>query len=181
MDDKVKLLEDLIDQHEKAVTKLAFTYVKDWSAAQDIAQEVFISVYQGLENFKQESTYKTWIYRITVNKCKDLQRSAYFRRNIITDSVGRLFKGKEENPADMVIKQEEMQGIAQDVFLLPVKYREVIILYYYQGLSTKEIAVLLDCKSSTVRTRLDRARNKLQAISKRRETIEPGSVERLKG
>ncbi|MGF2618168.1 sigma-70 family RNA polymerase sigma factor [Rossellomorea aquimaris] len=180
MEDRIKILEDLIDEHEASVTKLAFTYVKDWSTAQDIAQEVFISVFNGLETFQHNSAYKTWIYRITVNKCKDMLGSAYFRRNVLTESVARIFKGSEADTADKVIRMEEMKGISRDVFSLPEKYREIIILYYYEELTTEEISELLDIGSSTIRTRLARARHKLQSLSKRRDQVEQRPAEKFK-
>jgi RNA polymerase sigma-70 factor, ECF subfamily len=160
---KVQLIERLIDDYEQQILKLTYFYVHDWSAAQDICQEVFIKAYNALDDFNQESTYKTWIYRIAINKCKDYKKSAYFRKNTIVDRFHRILnKEVAANPEDELLKSEHNDTVAQHIFSLPIKYREAIILYYYEDLSTDEIGDLLKVNPSTVRTRLNRGREKLK-------------------
>ncbi|WP_257988185.1 sigma-70 family RNA polymerase sigma factor [Bacillus sp. V33-4] len=65
----------LMEEYGKSVVRLAYTYVRQKQLAEDIAQEVFIKCYKNLNMFRNESSYKTWIYRITVNKCKDVMKS----------------------------------------------------------------------------------------------------------
>jgi RNA polymerase sigma factor (sigma-70 family) len=73
----------LMEEYGDMVIRLAFTYVKQKQLAEDISQEVFISCYKNLTTFQNKSSYKTWIYRITVNKCKDLLRSWSFKNLFI--------------------------------------------------------------------------------------------------
>ncbi|MCA1065412.1 sigma-70 family RNA polymerase sigma factor [Rossellomorea sp. AcN35-11] len=158
-----RLIENLIDEYEVQVTKLAYLYVKDWPAAQDITQEVFIKAFHALHQFNHNSSYKTWIYRIAINLCKDYKRSAYFRRNMIVNKFHTLLKKEASvSPEQELILNEENDSVASHVFSLPLKYKEVILLYYYEELSTQEIGDMLGINPSTVRTRLDRGREKLK-------------------
>ncbi|MBW3110318.1 sigma-70 family RNA polymerase sigma factor [Bacillus sp. MCCB 382] len=167
------LIETLIDQYETQITKLAYIYVQDWSTAQDICQEVFIKAYHSLGSFNQNSSYKTWIYRIAVNQCKDYKKSAYFRRNTVVDKFHRMFnKEIAATPEQELIQTEENNSVSAQIFALPMKYREIILLYYYEELTTDEIGELLNLKASTVRTRLDRGRQKLKTLLQGRGTDE---------
>jgi RNA polymerase sigma-70 factor, ECF subfamily len=175
------LIETLIDNYEIQITKLAYMYVQDWSTAQDICQEVFIKAYNSLDNFNENASYKTWIYRITVNQCKDYKKSAYFRRNTVVDKFHRMFnKEIAATPEQELLQTEEKNSVSAQIFALPVKYREIILLYYYEELSTEEIGELLNIKSSTVRTRLDRGRQKLKVMLQGRGTDEQGSFTQSK-
>ncbi|MGG3915958.1 sigma-70 family RNA polymerase sigma factor [Rossellomorea vietnamensis] len=167
------LIETLIDQYETQITKLAYMYVQDWSTAQDICQEVFIKAYHSLGSFNQNSSYKTWIYRIAVNQCKDYKKSAYFRRNTVVDKFHRMFnKEIAATPEQVLLQTEENNSVSAQIFALPMKYREIILLYYYEELTTDEIGELLNIKASTVRTRLDRGRQKLKVMLQGRGTDE---------
>jgi RNA polymerase sigma-70 factor, ECF subfamily len=170
---KHRLIETLIDQYETPLTKLAYFYVQDWSTAQDICQEVFIKAYDALDQFNHQSSYKTWIYRITVNKCKDYKKSAYFRRNTVVDKFHRFFnKEIAATPEQELLQTEEKNSLSAHIFALPMKYREIILLYYYEEMTTAEISELLNVNSSTVRTRLDRGRQKLKTLLQGRDKDE---------
>jgi RNA polymerase sigma-70 factor, ECF subfamily len=170
---KNHLIESLIDEYETPITKLAYFYVRDWPTAQDICQEVFIKVYDVLDQFNHQSSYKTWIYRITINKCKDYKKSAYFRKNTVVDKFHRFFNTEiAVTPEQVLLQSEEQTSMAALIFTLPVKYREIVLLYYYEELTTQEISDMLNINSSTVRTRLDRGRQKLKTMLQRRDKDE---------
>ena len=154
--------EELIEAYEKAVTNFAFTYVKDWNQAEEITQEVFIKVHKHLGTFDWRSTVKTWLFSITANQCKDHLRAAGRKANGFQRIIQSFVSRNEESPEEVYIKLEESRSLAQDVLALPLKYREVLVLFYYEELSTVEIAKLLIMNASTVRTRLDRARGLLR-------------------
>ena len=69
------ILRELIDLYAESIKMLAFTYVQNWSTAEDITQDVFIKCYEKMEDFRGDSTYKTWLYKITRNKCIDYLKS----------------------------------------------------------------------------------------------------------
>lgn len=160
-------LEYLMKRFGKKVFKLAYYHLKDRQQAEDIVQEVFCRVYQNLASFRNESSYYTWIYRITVNLCKDYLRSAYFRR-IIPWSDFRYLDNMQKSEARMF---EAVEGgeIFRKVMDLPLKYRTVIALYYFEEMTTKEIGEVLNIKENAVRTRLSRARNILRDLLARGE------------
>jgi len=150
-------LEWLMKEYGDQVTRLAFTYMKQKQLSEDIAQEVFIKCYENLESFRHESSYKTWLYRITVNLCKDKLRSWSFRHIILTEFFSKT-KSTNKSPEMELVGLENKQLIAEKILSLPVKYREVIILYYYEEMSYNQISTLLDLRLQTIKSRLHRAR-----------------------
>ncbi|MGI6552311.1 MAG: sigma-70 family RNA polymerase sigma factor [Bacillota bacterium] len=159
-DPRGEQLEYLMRRFGQKVQKLAYYYVRDRHQAEDIAQEVFCRVYRHLDRFRGESSYYTWIYRITVNLCKDYLRSAYFRRMIPWGEF-RYLENLRQREARLF---EAVEGgeLFQKVMDLPLKYRTVTALYYFEDMSTGEIAEILRVKENLVRTWLYRARKLLQ-------------------
>ncbi|WP_121603735.1 sigma-70 family RNA polymerase sigma factor [Virgibacillus sp. Bac332] len=86
------LLEELMGLYGDELKRIAYLYVNDISQSEDIVQEVFISCYKNFHRFNKKSSYKTWLYRITINKCKDYQRKWSFR-NIVYKPVISTIKG----------------------------------------------------------------------------------------
>jgi RNA polymerase sigma factor (sigma-70 family) len=152
----------LMDEYGDMVLRVAYTYVKKQQLAEDISQEVFISCFNHLEQFQNRSTYKTWLYRITVNKCKDVLKSWSFRNLYYKDFLQNILKTGTPGSDTMMILSEEKEMIFNQVISLPLKLREVITLYYYEELSIDEIAKLLNLNTNTVKTRLHRGRNSLK-------------------
>ncbi|WP_164669795.1 sigma-70 family RNA polymerase sigma factor [Virgibacillus doumboii] len=164
MEDKEIILEKIMVEHGSDLVRLAFTYVKDKETAKDIVQNTFIKCYENLDNFRCESTLKTWLYRITINECKDYLRSWHHRKvqakSFIQETVNSILPSAE----DKVIRESENQEIKKFVFSLPKIYREVIYLYYYKSFIIEEIAEVTDLSINTVKTRLRRGRQKLKSI-----------------
>ena len=80
--EKNELLRELIDDYAERIKRLAYTYVKNWAVADDITQDVFISCFKNIVHFRGDSSYKTWLFKITVNRCKDYLKSKWFRSMI---------------------------------------------------------------------------------------------------
>jgi RNA polymerase sigma factor (sigma-70 family) len=158
---KEQVLDEAMNEYGSHITRLAYSYVKDISTAEDITQDAFLKCYTKLDSFKGNSSLKTWLNRITVNKCKDHLKSGW-KKYIQFDLP--VFKSPKtyETPESKVEKQVEHDTVTTLVLDLPVKYREVIVLHYFQDLSTKEISELLNLKDTSVRTRLRRARQILE-------------------
>ncbi|GGE37905.1 RNA polymerase subunit sigma [Pullulanibacillus camelliae] len=168
------LLEELMDEYGTQVKKLAYTYVRHWSIAEDVAQEVFLSVYKNLHRFRGEASYKTWIYKITINKSKDALKSRFFRPEKLLQKL-KTFSGQEAPSAeDHVIIKNEDGMLSECVMALPVKYREVIILYYYENLKLEEIQDYTKLKLSTIKTRLRRAKGLLRSIYEEKGGVDNG-------
>ena len=153
-------LEYLMRRFGDQVLRWAYYFLRDRHLAEDAAQEVFLRVYKGLDSFRQESAYLTWIYRITANLCRDYLRSASFRHLIPWGDLQSLEKlgGK----TDRLLEEVEGGEIFREVMDLPLPYRLVVALHYWQGLSVEEIGQLTGLKEGNVRTRLSRARAMLK-------------------
>lgn len=151
-------LKWLMKSYGNDVIRLAYTYLKHKQLAEDVAQDVFIKCYEKLDTFRNESTYKTWLIKITVNRCKDVLKSWSYKNLLITD----FLNFKKASPILDLYGDEESGILSLQVMKLPVKLREVIILFYYQEFSIEEIAVLLKTNPNTIKTRLHRGRQKLK-------------------
>ena len=160
-------LKWLMKTYGNDVVRIAFSYLKQKQLAEDVAQEVFIKCYEKMDTFRNDSSYKTWLIRITVNRCKDVMKSRYFKNLFMMDYSISNYANSSLQLHDV---EKEDSGISQSIVKLPIKLREVIILFYYQDLTIDEISSLLKVKPNTVKTRLHRARIKLK------ESFEGGGV-----
>ncbi|WP_144481397.1 sigma-70 family RNA polymerase sigma factor [Cytobacillus oceanisediminis] len=153
-------LKWLMNAYGNDVIRIAYTYLKQKQLAEDVAQDVFIKCYEKMDTFRNESSYKTWLIRITVNRCKDVLKSWSFKNLYLTDffKPNQTYNSLEKKP----FGGEENELISKQVIELPVKLREVIILFYYQEFSIEEISNLLKINPNTVKTRLHRGRIKLK-------------------
>lgn len=145
------------------VLRTAYLYVKDYSTAEDIFQEVFLKVNEKKSTFREESSIRTWIFRITINCCKDYLKSAYYRRVNVIEEIPETVTNYEEIE-EQILKKEETKRIRTLLLMLPNKYREVLICIYYAQLSMKETAVCLHISEGTVKSRLSRAKNKMKKL-----------------
>jgi RNA polymerase sigma factor (sigma-70 family) len=166
-----ELFDSLVRLHADELKRIAYIYVHDHTECEDIVQEVFISCYKNLGNFRQESEYKTWLIRITINKCKDHHRKWSFR-NLVYKPVIGLFK-TGPSAEEKLLGRHCSQEMIGRISALPAKYKEVLILYYYQDMGVAEIAAILDLKVSTVKTRLQRGRDSLKRSLERSEANGP--------
>jgi len=149
-----------MEEHGEYCLRVAYLYVKDWAIAEEIVQDVFFAYYRQQERFEQRSSLKTYLVKITVHKSHDYLRSWKNKRHILFE---KLHIGvSKRSPEINLIEKDERRIVTVALFELPINYREVIILYYYQELKVREIAEVLACTESTVKTRLRRARQILQ-------------------
>lgn len=132
-------------------------YVKNESTAEDIVQDVFIQFFKTYDQFDQRAQVKTYLTKMAINKCYDYLRSLTSRKNTWI----KLLAQKSAHSYELQSAMEESE-LMKHVLALPLKYREMIILYYYEDLSTVEIATLMSLSDNTVKTRLRRAREKLK-------------------
>jgi len=154
-------IEKLIDLYGNDVLRIANMYIKNLTIAEDIFQEVFLKVTKKLHLFKNESSEKTWIIRITINTCKDYLKSAWKTKVIPSEDISEQIT-ETTNPDNKLLSTEASQLILTEILNLPVIYKDVVLLYYYKSFSTIEIANILKIAEATVRTRLKRAREILK-------------------
>ena len=155
-------LEDFIYKHGEELLRLAYTYVKQHEVAEDIVQDVLLKAYEQRSQFLGNASYKTYLYRMTINRCYDYFRSWSYRNTILTDRLTRIIK----KPQKSFHSDEKSTYVGECLLQLPIKYREVLILYYYKDFSQEEIAELLSISVNTVKTRMVRGRERLKKLLK---------------
>jgi RNA polymerase sigma-70 factor (ECF subfamily) len=155
----------LVERYQEKVRNIIFSIFNDADVVDDIAQEVFIKVYQALRNFRFESSFYTWVYRITVNKCRDELRKKKVKRFFSFHSFEKTTNLKIENMATTTFDDENLKGVIEESLKkLPEKFRMPIILKDIDGMSYEEIAEVLECEVGTVKSRLSRGRTMLKEI-----------------
>ncbi|ALC89522.1 RNA polymerase factor sigma C [Bacillus sp. FJAT-18017] len=155
-------LEALMDAYGDSVKGLIYSYVRDWGIASDLVQDVFVAVYLKLDSFSGRSSYKTWLYAIAINRSRDYVKSWHHRHISTAEKIFSFLKDKGLTPEEEALANDSNQQLLKAVWSLPFKYREVLLLHYYQDLSIVEISETLDLSPSTVKTRLYRAQDKLR-------------------
>ena len=152
MKEQDELLAELFRQHGASIYRMCFLYLKDHHLAEDAVSETFLKAYRSLSSFRWESSAKTWLVRIAVNVCRSRIRSPSFREQAQAQIP------EPHRPDSTSAQLEDRLWICQEIMALPRKYREVILLYYYQEYTVKETARLLRLPATTVAGRLKRAK-----------------------
>ncbi|NMH68256.1 sigma-70 family RNA polymerase sigma factor [Bacillus sp. RO3] len=172
--EKDRLLEKAMTEYGNDVYYVVYSYVKDHSLAEDLTQEIFIKFYRKMDTFRQDSTLKTWIISVAVNHCKDYLRRWDTRMISISSKINDMVKGKMGAPEQAVMEKERNSELIQAVLSLPVKYREIIFLYYFEEMKLSEIGACMDLNTNTVKTRLARGKALLGSAIKRNEVDKHG-------
>jgi RNA polymerase sigma-70 factor, ECF subfamily len=173
----------LVLKYQHKVVKLVMRYLRDPADAEDVAQEAFIKAYRALPQFRGDSAFYTWLYRIAINTAKNALASR--DRNPVSyeldmqnnddssDIVNRL--RDPETPEGLALTEEIRDTVNQAIEALPEDLRTAIVLRELEGLSYEEIAASMDCPVGTVRSRIFRAR---EAIDCRLRDVFDGGLGR---
>lgn len=165
-------IEKVMDDYGDYLLRVAYVYVKNQSTAEDIVQDVLIRYYQRSDQFREESSLKTYLVKMTVNRSHDYLRSWTHKRILLKEKIiGTKTKG---TPEGYMIKQETTESVLTALLSMKLIYREVLVLYYYEESSTVDIANILSCPEATVRTRLQRARVQLKERLEEQEGFSHG-------
>ncbi len=174
--EQTEFLEYIMNHYGDEVFRLTYSYVRNRATAEDLTQEVFVKCYMNYSKFEGKSKVRTWIYRIAINHCKDYLKSWSSRTlwftNLVEDFVGKNEKSTEE----VVLASHDYALLGNLVLKLPVKYREVIILYYYQELKIQEISNMLQMNTNTIKVRLKRAKDLLETAIQKEESRNGGKI-----
>ncbi|GGA29812.1 sigma-70 family RNA polymerase sigma factor [Psychrobacillus lasiicapitis] len=162
LDEREQIIDQLMREYSNDILHLVYTYVKNRTIAEDLAQEIFIKCYKKLNQFNQQSTIKTWLYRIASNHCKDYLKSWHYRKITLNNKIFDHIPSKSKQVEEEVIKHSEENSLTNAVMNLPLKYREVVFLHYYEELSLKEISKITSVNINTLKTRLKRAKELLK-------------------
>lgn len=165
--------QELVENYQRKVYGVCIGMLKDPADSQDVSQEVFIKVYRYLDNFNFDSSFYTWLYRITVNKCIDFIRKQKRKREVdYDDSIQRddEVEGDDEllpsrlgiHPDEVYGRKELREKMLEALETLTEKHRTILVLREVEGLSYSEMAEVLDISEGTVMSRLYHARRYFQ-------------------
>ncbi len=153
-----EILTRLVAQYERPVLNTCYMILHDRGLAEDVTQETFLKAYRSLSRYRRECSEKTWLIKIAINTCHDVQRSAWYRhvdRRIILDNLPVSVYDTDSTEADELI-----HAVRQ----LSARHREVILLHYYQDMTMTEIAFTLGISVSAVSKRIHQACRKLEIL-----------------
>ena len=143
---------DAVARYQDMVYRIALHQTGNASDGEDAIQEVFLRLLTSKKPPQGEEHIRRWLIRVTGNYCRDLLKSPWRKRRVSLETL----------PEEPVFQREEEAELYREVMKLPEKYRTVLDLFYYEELSVREIAEVLEIKESLVTTRLSRARSRLR-------------------
>lgn len=159
-----------VDKYKGKAFALAFNIIGNYEDARDVLQEAFIKAYMNINNFREDSNFYTWFYRILVNLCRDFLRKKSAQKRVLAEPLKKQDSEEETvdvadtspDPSQAALNKEIKETVDKAIDLLPEKQKIAFILKYIQGMRLNEIAQMLDCNESTVKVHLFRAVRNLQ-------------------
>ena len=155
---------ELVEEYKQMVYNVCYGFVKNSDDAEDISQDVFLSVYKNMKRFKQESKLSTWIYRIAVNRSLNFARKKKFLSLFGTKpEEERIPPAGQDAEANYGLERSESgEVIRKALNSLPENQRTAFVLSNVEGFSYKEISEIMKCSVSAVESRIHRAKMSLQ-------------------
>ncbi len=154
-------LEKLINEYGDTLLRICYLYLNDYQLAEDAVQDTFIKAMKSYSTFEKKSSEKTWLTRIAINCCKNIIRTHWFK--ISQYQTGEVLQAKHHNPIEDFLEKD---SLSRSIMKLNKLDKTVIILFYYQELPIKEIAIIINKTENTTLQCLRRARIKLEKIIK---------------
>ena len=157
--------EQLVIRHQDLVFSLAYKLTGNREMANDVAQEAFIRAWKAIEKFRGDSTFSTWIYRITVNTAWTLRKKAKKHNTLnIDDTYETIVIDEKKDPELVAINSDLSSVLVNALDKIPIEQRIIVELKNIEGRSHKEIADYLDISVTAAKVRLHRAHQKLRQI-----------------
>jgi len=154
-------LEEIVSKYQKPIFFYILRTVWDEADAADLSQKTFVNAFRNIHRFDRRSNFKTWLYRIAINVCKNHFRDDPRRREVNIE--GMVFVD-EMNPLDRIISEEEGMRLSMALNKLPEKQRDTVTLKVYQGLKYREIAEITGCSEGTAKANFHFGVKKLREI-----------------
>jgi RNA polymerase sigma-70 factor (ECF subfamily) len=170
-----RAFEELIKRHQRTVYALLYRLAPDWNDTSDLAQEVFIRMWRSIGNLRNPSAFRSWLSQIVTNLFYDELRKRPRQLPTVSmdepldseeggDSTTRDIKDKSAGPDELCQRKEMTEVVRQAMTRLPEQFRTAIILREFEGLSYEEIALITNTEIGTVKSRIARARAKIQEM-----------------
>ena len=160
----------LLDKYGEKIRNLVYFITNDRTCVDDLTQDIFVKVYESLHAFRYKSSFYTWLYKITVNKCRDEIRKNKYRKIIPVESF-------LNHQNEKLFMQDDYQKIENSILVqealgkLKFDHKEILLLKEVNDLSYQEISEILNCEVGTVKSRISRARLEFAKIIKRMNGI----------
>lgn len=157
---------ELVRKYQNRVLTLATRMLDNRSEAEDVAQDIFIKVFQSLHDFRGASRFSTWLYRVTVNHCLNyIRRRTRQQQTLVgAEPAEWMQESPTSNPHKRLEEKERWVLVQAKLQVLSPEHRTIILLRDFEGLSYEEIADVLQLETGTVKSRLHRARMELKAL-----------------
>jgi RNA polymerase sigma factor (sigma-70 family) len=156
------VFDRIVEQYSADIAALANRLLGWPGEVEDVTQDIFLAAFLGLKKFRCDCSLKTWLFIITINKCRSYRYKRMLRMRQISYSVGNaaLFSAHTADKTPM--DSETYDRVRRTIAALPAKYREPVVLRYLQELSTDEISRILGISKNALQVRLNRARARLR-------------------
>ena len=180
----VESFNQLILRWERPIYALAYRVIGREEEARDVCQEAFLRAFRALPGFKGQAKFSSWLYRITLNLCRDwIRRQRRAPVSQMPEDIDALemaaSRGPVESIEDLVARRELSEVVEEAMALLPEEQRTAIILKEYHGMTFQEIADLQGCPLSTVKTRLYQGLSVLRRHLERNGQLQAEMVKRV--
>lgn len=155
----------LMEQYGNDIMRTAALLLKDHHLAEDVSQEVFITAFQKITQYRGEGSMRGWLLQMTVNRCRSKMRLVSWKRLFFREVTGEEMTAQSDmlnSPDAGSDRWAEKLSLRETIEAMPLKYREVIVLYYYQDLTINEIAQVLGEPENTIKSKLMRGRRLLR-------------------
>ena len=152
--------ERIVEQYSADVAALANRLLGWPGDVEDITQDIFLAAFVGLKKFRCECSLKSWLFTITINKCRTNRYKRRLRLRRISQKINKVSLSSDSEEKDM--DADEFKNVRRAVAALPAKYREPVVLRYLQEIGTDEVSRILGITNNTLNVRLSRARKRLR-------------------
>ncbi len=159
----------LVELHEERVFNLAARMVGDRQTAEDLAQDVFVKAFRRIGGFRGESRFSTWLYALTLNRCRDYLKSAARRETPTGEEAFFGWSDEKDGPEEAASVSESARRIERALLKLDVKYREAFLLRFVEKLDYREISGAIGKSESAAKMRVARALTKLRELVDERD------------
>ena len=163
-EDKKPDVERLIEEYSKSLIRICYMILKDEQLAEEAAFDTLYKAYKNYSSFRGQSSEKTWINSIAINTCKSYMRKSSYKELAAGNYISLAYPSEEDVAEPF--RSDESIALLNAVYSLPTKYKNVILLRYYQQMTVSEIAKALKEKENTISVRIKRAKELLKELLK---------------
>lgn len=168
---KEQKIEQIITDYGTELRYLAFRYMRDWTIVDDIMQDVYLNVFLKIDSFEGKSNIKSWLYRITVNRCIDYLRSKSIKSTVLIENPEQLLFSTRESVEVELLGRYEKEQLYENINSLPPDYKQTLSLYYLKDYSYNEISATLSKDISFVKNKLFKGRQMLRKVYQEKELL----------